>query len=138
MRLTTSIFVFLVAAAHAGPAPVPKEVWSAISVSRPIFILGREEIDVFFSAINDTDKPVLYEDIRGGGVLIVNGEELKDSGLLFGNGPRETTKFLNPGKATLFVARLTNYFAKPGNYEVAWKGKQFGTKPVVFRIVEKY
>ncbi len=134
-KILALIFVFSITAHAAPPAP-RRSVWAAISVGKPVFILGREEIDFSFAAVNDTPEPILYEDLRGGGVLIINGEELKDSGIIFGNGPREAAKYLQPGKSTQFLYRLTRYFTKKGIYEVVWKGNIFRTKPMVFRVIE--
>src|SRR5438128_17585 len=115
MKQITLFLIVLLAATCRSDAASSNSVWAAISAGKPIFVAGSDEIDITFAAVNDTRLPVPYASIRDGGVLVINGQELRDSSFIFGNGPRSTEEFLQPGKTCLFGYRLTGHFRKPGD-----------------------
>ena len=70
--------------------------------------------------------------------LVVNGEELADSIMIFGNGPRDALfDALPPGQHLQFVYALGSHFSKPGIYRVAWKGNRFQSAEIAFRVMPK-
>ena len=136
MKQITLFLIALAAAICSSDAASSNSVWAAISAGKPIFVAGKDEVEITFAAVNDTKLPVRYALIRDEGVLVINGQELRDSSFIFGNGPHSSEEFLQPGKTCLFGYRLTDHFRKPGDYEVIWKGRGFQTKPIAFRVVE--
>lgn len=114
----------------------PLTVRASISADKPIYTTGKDEVQIDFAAVNNSDKAVPQERIRDEGVLIINGQKLQESSLIFGNGIRSAESFLNPGRSMQFNYQLTSYFKKAGNYEVVWKGPEFETKPIFFRVLE--
>ena len=111
-------------------------MWAAISVGKPIFVVGKDEVDITFAAVNDTASSVRFASLRDKTALVINGKEVKNSEFIFTNGIHPVAEFLPPGKTYAFLYRLTEYFRKPGIYEVVWRGKGFQTMPLVFRVVE--
>src|SRR5262249_54659957 len=70
--------------------------------------------------------------------IVVNGKPLPDSGLIFGNGPRDARfTALPPGDHLLFGYALGSHFKKPGVYRVHWEGEGFRSPEVVFRVLPK-
>lgn len=67
---------------------------------------------------------------------MVNGEELADSGLVLGNGPRDArSAALPPGDHLSFGYALGDHFREPGIYRVSWRGANFRSPEVVFRVL---
>ena len=87
-----------------------------------------------FVATNLSDMPIRFTALREETVLLINGKELSDSGFGFANGPHPTTQFLPPGKSYLFSYQMTRFFKTPGLYRIEWRGKDFSTLPVEFRV----
>jgi hypothetical protein len=69
---------------------------------------------------------------------LVNGSELNDSDMIFGNGPHPTGGFrvLNPGETYEFGAALpvVKYFLPDGRYKVSWKGSAFQSPTITVTI----
>lgn len=123
--------------ARAPQEPSRLNLWAAVAINDPLFQEGRtEKLMIYFALVNDGDS-VVDPEIESS-KLIINGTELNDSGLIFGNGPRDARwKALPPGKSLLFGYAMKSYFQKPGTYAVSWKGSDFETTPIVFRILPK-
>jgi hypothetical protein len=121
----------------ASPQPPlsPRFIRASISVNRPSFVVGRDEVDITFEAVNESPSPVRYTELREDTVLIINGKELKASGYIFGNGPHPVGELLTPGSKYQFGYRLTDKFNTPGHYRVVWRGKHFKTKAISFSVV---
>ena len=111
------------------------KLWAALSVSRPLFHAGAtKELLVHFTLVNDGIKTI--DPKIEASKIIINGEELDSSGLILGNGPRDTRwKALPPGDTLEFTYALEDYFKGPGIYRVSWKGDNFETPTIVFRVM---
>jgi hypothetical protein len=123
--------------AKLGTADQPKieSLWAALSVNHPIFRAGQtKDLRIEFSLVNDGDKvidPKIPESR-----IIVNGEELADSGLIIGNGPKAARfKALSPGDSLQLSLLLGDHLKAPGTYRVSWKGDGFQSSEIVLRIV---
>ena len=125
-----------VATVSAQDASTSIHVWAAVSVSSPI-LHTTEPVNVFFAATNLGSNPIARTTVREETVLVVNGEEWKDSAFIFANGIHATEKLLAPGKSELFSYQLTGRFNKPGLYRLVWKGKGFESLPFEFRIADQ-
>jgi hypothetical protein len=111
------------------------KLWASVSVSRPLFHAGwTKELLVHFTLVNDGSK-TLDPKIESS-KIIINGVELKDSGFIFGNGPRDNRwRALPPGDSLEFTYALEEYFREAGIYRVSWKGENFETPTIVFRVM---
>jgi hypothetical protein len=115
-------------------APTPR-VWTAVTVDMPIYQIG-QAINIMFAATNLSDMPIQLTELRDDTVLVINVKEWPDSRFNFSNGPRPIARFLPPGKSTLFAYQFTELFKAPGVYRIVWRGKDFETLPVEFRVAE--
>jgi hypothetical protein len=109
-------------------------VWAAVSVS-PI-LYTTEHVNVFFAATNLGNEPIDRTLVREETVLVINGAELQESSIMFGNGLGAGPGALAPGKSVNFVYQLTNRFKMPGLYRLVWKGKGFESLPIEFRVAD--
>jgi len=130
---------------------VDKNLWAAITVNRVIFVAGHlqgervqpriggevtEHLMIHFVVVNDGDKSINPDIVSS--QLLVNGKELPDWPWIISNGPRDARfEAIPPGEHLLFSVALGKYFAKPGVYRVAWKGKSFWSPEIVFRVMGK-
>jgi hypothetical protein len=114
-----------------------KKLWAAISVSDPVRDLDVQTQDRFmlhFGIVNDGDKTVNPE--MNSSQLLINGKELKNWAFLLMNGPGEDRdEALPPGEAIQFGMDFGKYFEEPGIYKVVWKGKDFQSSEIVFRVL---
>ena len=110
-------------------------LWAALSVSRPVFRAGStKELLIHFTLVNDGVKPI--DPKIESSKIIINGEELENSALILGNGPRDARwNALPPGDMLEFTYALEDYFKKPGIYRVSWKGDNFEAPTIVFRVM---
>jgi len=87
---------------------------------------------VTFLLLNDAET--LQDVDAKSWTLVVDGIELKDSVMIFGNGviPAEGYKSLKAGDHYEFSKglELTKYFPHPGQHKVSWRGKNFGSATV--------
>lgn len=118
--------------AHAKPER--PNLWAALSVSRPLFHSGwTKELFIHFTLVNDGSETI--DPKIESSKIIINGVELENSGLILGNGPRDARwSALPPGDALEFTYALESYFKKPGIYRVSWKGDNFETPTIIFRV----
>lgn len=95
-----------------------------------------EHVVLSFLVVNDSDSA--QNVAAGSWKLIVNGTELPDSGMIFGNGPVPLGGWneLKPGENYQFGKALpvTTYFNKPGDYRVSWKAEGFQSPTILIRI----
>lgn len=114
-------------------------LWAGLSINRPLFREGRtQDLQFYFVVVNDGREVVnpKIEDTR----IIVNGAELEEgTGMpIFRNGLRPSNiNVLQPGDSIEIMPVLGTYFDKPGAYEVSFKGADFETPPIVFRVLPK-
>jgi hypothetical protein len=89
-----------------------------------------------FLLLNDSETPVDVE--AGSWRIIVNGSELNDSGMIFGNGPMPIGGYqvLKPGESYEFGVALpiAEYFLPNGQYKVSWKGAAFQSSTIMVTI----
>jgi hypothetical protein len=115
------------------------ELWAALSVPKPLCRQDEVASDKFaiqFCIVNDSPRIVNPE--FGSSQLFVNGKELKDWPVIIANGPRDNRwKGMAPGGHLRFSYGLQNYFKEPGVYKVMWKGKNFQSPEIVFRVLPR-
>ena len=107
----------------------------SLSVSRPLFHAGgTKELLVYFTLVND-GSATIDPNIESS-KIIINGVALKDSAFILSNGIRDQRwRALPPGDSLEFAYALEKYFKEPGIYRVSWKGENFETPTVVFRVM---
>ena len=112
-----------------------RTLWAAVSVSEPVFEAGwTKNLQINFALVND-GRETLNPTIASS-EIIVNGEALKDSAFIFGNGPKDARwKALSPGDSLRFSYAMGDRFKEPGIYTVSWKGDGFESAAVVFRVL---
>lgn len=92
-----------------------------------------------FILLNDSEAPV--NAVEGGWRIIIDGEELKDSDFIFGNGPQPDGGYgtLKPGESYQFGKglELSRYFPEEREYKVSWKGKGFQSSTITVRVTPK-
>ena len=111
------------------------KLWASVTVNRPLFHSGwTKELSLHFTLVNDGSETV--DPKIGSSKIIINGVELKDSGFILGNGPRDKRwRALPSGDSLEFTYTLEEYFKTPGIYRVSWKGENFETPTIVFRVM---
>lgn len=128
---------------YEGPGGVQQRAISSItdslvatlSTKQTVFDLADgDEVDITFKVVNNTGKPVPYESIRDRTQLKINGEVLPESNFIFTNGIHPHAKMLPAGETYEFLYRLTRYFNKERIYTVSWRGDQFESPPIVFKV----
>jgi RNA polymerase sigma factor (sigma-70 family) len=122
------------------PLPVAPRLWAGISVTQPVFESKNTTINgifqINFTVVNDGDKTI-DPDI-GSSELLVNGKPMKDWDFIIHNGPRDDRwTALPPGDCLEFGYGLGDRFEKPGIYRVQWKGKNFQSAEIVFRVLPR-
>jgi hypothetical protein len=89
-----------------------------------------------FILLNDSDDSI--DAVDGGWVLVIDGAEVRDSGMVFGNGPEPVGGWgtLKPGESYEFGKGLplTQYFPHAGQYRISWKGKHFQSSTIKIRL----
>jgi hypothetical protein len=112
-------------------------LWAALGVNHAVFRRGEEAgLSVEFTLVNDGEATI--DPKIGESRIVVNGEELADSGLILGNGPRDARfAALPPGEHLRFGYALGEHFKEPGIYRVSWRGANFRSPEVVFRVLAK-
>jgi hypothetical protein len=85
-----------------------------------------------FVLLNDSDASVDVE--AGSWRIVVDGTDLKDSGMIFGNGPMPEGgyRILKPGESYEFGKALpiVKYFLPNGQHKVSWKGTGFESSTI--------
>jgi hypothetical protein len=119
-------------------AEAPK-LWAAISISRPVFDPEAYTADrpkIHLGLVNDGTR-TLETGLRES-VLVVNGQlrrgEAWEAALK--DGLRgDTWEKLPPGGHVGVVCPLEDVITEPGTYRVSWKGRDFQSPEVVYRIL---
>ncbi|MGH9968652.1 MAG: hypothetical protein ACREBG_12605 [Pyrinomonadaceae bacterium] len=111
------------------------KLWAAISVSSSVFKEGStKNLQLDFTLVNDGAQTInpRIESSK----IFINGKELEDSSLIFANGPRGVDwSAIPPGGFLQFSYGLEKYFRASGIYKVSWKGEEFESPPIVFRVL---
>jgi hypothetical protein len=91
---------------------------------------------VTFVLLNNSDTPLDVE--SGSWRIVINGSELNDSGIIFGNGPVPVGgyKVPKPGETYAFGKALpiAEYFLPNGQYNVSWKGAAFQSPGITVAV----
>jgi hypothetical protein len=115
-------------------------IWAGLSVNEPAFTAG-PNADAVFSFVLMNDCPGTVDADSAHWRLVVNGEELKDSDMIFGSGPGPADGWgpLHPGDSYRFTKSLplSRYFTTPGIYKVFWRGNGFESPKVTIRVIGK-
>jgi len=94
---------------------------------------------VSFVLLNDGDTPA--EALTGSWKLVIDGKELRDSGMIFENGPQPVDgwRTLNPGETAEFSKELEaiRYFPDARDYKVSWHGTGFQSPTVTVKMPAK-
>ena len=89
-----------------------------------------------FVLLNDSEIPLDVE--SGSWRIVINGSELNDSGMIFGNGLGVVGgyKVLKPGETYELAKALpiAEYFLPNGQYKVSWKGAAFQSPTITVTI----
>jgi hypothetical protein len=92
-----------------------------------------------FILLNDSERPI--NAAEGGWQIVIDGQELKDSDFIFGNGPAPTGGWgtLRPGESYEFgkALELTRYFPEEREHRVSWKGKGFRSSTITVKVTPK-
>ena len=129
--------VLFLAAALSFAAPASEISLSAtISVPQSVFHLKEtDKLNMDFTVTN-RGTATADPDITST-QLVVNGEAQGGWTMVMANGPR-TSQFeaLPPGQTLWFGYQLgPAYFGKPGVYKVRWKGPNYETPEITFRVL---
>jgi hypothetical protein len=126
------------------PDPEEPKLWSAISISRPVFDpytfnVDRPKVRIHLGLVND-GKQVLETGLRES-VLVVDGQPRRsaawDAALKDGLRGNMWEK-LPPGEHTVVACSLDDVITEPGVYRVSWRGKDFQSPEVVYRIIPRH
>lgn len=89
-----------------------------------------------FLLLNDSDTEIAVKPESW--KIVINGEELEDSGMIFDNGPMPAKELtpLQPGDAHALMKPfpMKKYFPHPGRYTIAWKGSGFVSSTITIII----
>ena len=127
--LAGSLFLNFAGANQSSP-----KLWATLSVSDSKFQEGEtKELMINFTVTNGGSTTV--DPKIDSSKIIVNGRELDDSALIFGNGPRGANwNALPPGGTLQFGYNLAKYFLASGVYQISWKGQAFEAPAIEFRV----
>ena len=140
--LAKFIIAFLVAGflAISGPSEDPviakSKIWAGISIEKPVFVWKEETkfLPMHFALINDGDETI--DPRLRSCELLVNGRVPKNWEQTINNGPRDKRwRALPPGDVLHLTIAFEEEFRKPGVYKVMWKGKEFKSAEIEFRVV---
>jgi type II secretory pathway pseudopilin PulG len=127
------------------PANPPREVgpqadrgsnlWAALSVNHPLFEQGQtKDLKIEFTLVNDGDTSI--DPKIADSVIVINGQELAESSVILGGGPKDGRfQLLPPGAHVQLSRALGDHCNKPGVYRVSWKGDGFQSPEIVIRVV---
>lgn len=95
-----------------------------------------EHVSLTFLVVNDSNS--VRNVTASSWKIVINGNDLPDSGWIFGNGPGPVGGFneLKPGESYQFGKALpvSMYFKKPGEYKVSWKANAFQSPTILIKI----
>ena len=94
---------------------------------------------VSFVLLNDGDTSA--ESSPGSWKLVIDGKELNDSAMIFGNGPGPVNgwRTLNPGETAEFGKELEaiEYFPDGRDHKISWHGTGFQSPTITVKIPAK-
>jgi hypothetical protein len=97
---------------------------------------GTSELSVWVTFLLLNDSEATLNVSAESWKIVIDGEELRDSDYLFGNGvmPEGGYRNLRPG-ATYSLGKalsLSKYFPEQREYRISWKGKNFQSPTITF------
>ncbi len=112
-------------------------LWAAVSINEPLHQEGwTRNLLIHFTLVNDGNATLDPE--IDSSKIIVNGVEIENSAFILGNGPRSPEwNALPPGRSIQFAKAMGDYFERPGIYRVSWKGENFETRAIEFRVMPR-
>jgi hypothetical protein len=118
----------------AGPSPNGK-LWAALSANHVLFPQTEvKNLLVEFTLANDGEAPIDPAVSRSR--LVVNGQELKDSGMVQGNDPPDPRFVTLPaGDHLQFVRNLGDLCQSPGTYRISWRGERFQSPEIIVCVL---
>jgi len=137
-HLAVSLFVANQSSAtDSNPNPPKPKLWAGISIPQPVYVQrggATKRVHISFSVVNDGKQPVRPQ--LSESKLIINGEELKEWEFIVMNGLSDDRYDLLPaGDYLHFLRDLSRYVNTPGIYRVTWKGPDFQSNELVFRVL---
>lgn len=98
--------------------------------SRPSFV------GIGFVLLNDGQAPI--NSMAGGWQIVIDGKEVPDSSMIFGNGmqPDGGYGILNPGESYELGKQLeiAKYLPKLGEHTLSWKGRGFQSSTITINV----
>jgi hypothetical protein len=121
----------------ARPEKSKVKIWCGISVSEPVLVLGRDkQLCLHLGLVNDGDRVV--DPQLGATELLINGKPLEGWDFTINQGLRHVRATALPAGDSLGITfDLTRHFQKEGVYKVRWKGVDFESSEIVFRVVSE-
>jgi hypothetical protein len=119
------------------------KLWSAISIKPPVFdpemfTIDRPKVRIYLGLVNDGTR-TLETGLRES-VLVVNGQPRRGEAweAALKEGLRgDTPEKLSPGEHAGVVCPLDEVITERGTYRVSWKGRNFQSPEVVYRIMPR-
>jgi type II secretory pathway pseudopilin PulG len=110
-------------------------LWSGLSINHTVFRPeDLKSLTIEFTLVNDGKAPMGPKIAQSR--IIVNGQELAESSRLLGSEPRVARpQSLPPGELLRFALPLGDLFRAPGTYRVYWRGEDFQSPEVSFRVL---
>jgi hypothetical protein len=112
-----------------------EKLWAAVSVNRSLFKLAEtKDLRIVLTLVNDGDEAIDPKIAESH--IVINGEELADSGLFIGTASNSVRlKALGPGDGLEFNCAPGELINRTGIYRISWKGAGFQSPEVVVRII---
>jgi hypothetical protein len=110
-------------------------LWAALSANHSVFKQSQaKDLNIEFTLMNDGEQVI--EPKIAESRIVINGQELADSGSILGSGPKDAGfKALAPGDHLRLSFALGDHLNKPGTYRVSWKGGGFQSPEIVVRVL---
>jgi hypothetical protein len=138
MKVLAALLLFLASATLAEERNIPKNcrgLHAGITAQVVPMYTENRAVSLTFIVLNDSEAPL---DVQASSwKIVIDGSELKDSGMIFGNGPGPVGGYqiLKPGEHYQFGKALPipEYFSI-GEHKVSWKGDGFQSPTITVRI----
>jgi hypothetical protein len=135
VAVTTTICLAISVAVHAQCAGLHAGITAQFVQVKPGYT-EPAHVQMAFLLINDSDSAV---DVKAGSwKIVIDGLELQDSDLIFGNGPMptggwttlEAGQYYELGKAL----PTSKYFPEAGEHKVSWRGDGFRSSTITIKV----
>ena len=110
-------------------------LWAALSVNHAVFRPDDvESLTIEFTLVNDGKTPV--DPKISHSWIIINGQELAESSRLLASDSRDARfQSLPPGQQLRLALKLGDHFQARGTYRVSWRGEDFRSPELSFRVL---